>query len=787
MAKIIRAWDTETTTRSDWSGRKASPWVSNNWVVASAYSDYSKEGFISAGKKIRMTRPKISYWSCGPADGWFREVLTGCDILAGANIKFDLHHALFNKPKNYAAYKRWVNDGGRIWDILHAEYILGYMRQESQMLGLEDVAVMYGGNAKVDQVKALWESGVSTEDIDRKLLLDYLAGVYPPPDGDPLNISHGDIGNTMLVAVGQLKECTKRKTMQWMKVEMLALMATIEAEMNGIVMDWEKGEEARERTVQKIDECTSVIMDAIPEEVRPHMSLSSIWDKSLILYGGTKTITVKGYLNTEGEVQETPWAEGQAYFQNETTEPVLDDKGQPVLFKSGKNAGQPKVKKVKVDDPERPKRRNMDKEFTIPRRVQPDEGTEMAKEGYWSVSADVLDGLISDDPVVTALKEVSIWIKDLGSSYYTLDKEGNREGGLWQHTGPNGIIHPTFHHNRTKTGRLSSSQPNSQNLSKVGEVKTCFVSRYKDGKVAQSDFTSLELYVGYWLTGCPGYEKLLGQGLDLHCFTAAAWSNMPYEEFYQKYKDGDKWAKQRRQDSKAVNFGMAYGAGVAKLAASTGLPPDDVKAIMEANKKAFYGYNKFQEDLLDYLNSHVHYTGDIARHPQFPTRTYQEGYATYKAPYGLEWAYPLAPAPEFVVKDTGNLATISPTQAKNFHVQGTGGSAMKAALALQLLLLYSSPRFDDIKIIGTVHDAGYWDTPGATAVIAGSMLQACMEGANEVLTACGLPVNIPVPAVTTVGDCWKEQDGDLTIDPKAKAVISTRQYITDKLLKKVFA
>ena len=781
MSKVIRAWDTETTTGADWAGRKASPWLDTNYVVAQAWADFSDSGFMAGGRKVPMTPVTSRYYTQAPADGWFSEVLEGCDILCGANIKFDLHHALYNKPLNKAAYREWVKRGGRIWDILQVEYLLGYMLDGVQFLSLEEVASRYGGNTKLDQVKAMWASGIDTPDISRNILMQYLCGVY-----DDEICEHGDIGNTMVAALGQMQEVRARKMEKWVKVEMLALQATTEIEMNGLKMDWDRAEECRARALEKVKEATAVVMDAVDPEIRGDISLTSIWDKSLVLYGGQKKIERKGYLNTEGEILDVPWPVGQAYAKKEEVVPVLDEDGNPVIYKSGKNVGLPKTKKVKVDDLERPKTKLYDRYVTMPRRIDPLEGTESAKPGFWSVSGDVLDDLSSDDPVVQAVKDAGTWLKDIGTSYYSLDENGNKVKGLYAHLGPDGIIHPSYHHNRTATARLASSSPNSQNLSKVGEVKTCFISRYPGGKIAQADYTSLELYVGYWLSDCSGYKKLLGEGKDLHCFTAAAWRKMPYDELYAKYEAGDKVIKGWRQASKAVNFGLAFGAGAAKMAQTTKLPKEDVEALISANHQSFPGYEKFQQKVYDHLTGHVVITGETMRHPDDPTKASRKGYATWRSQYGLAWGYPLQPTPSFVLWDTGATESISPTQARNYHVQGTGGSVMKCSLAVQFLVLTFNPKLDKIKMVGTVHDAAYWDCPGDIADKAGALLQATMTAANEVLTNCGQEIKIPVPAVTTVGDSWKEADGDLKVDAHGDDVVKFEQYIHKTIVEKVF-
>jgi DNA polymerase-1 len=70
----------------------------------------------------------------------------------------------------------WVAEGGQVWDCQLAEYLLEGMVQQAHMLSLDEVAPRYGGQLKFDEVKALWQAGVQTDDIEPKLLLRYLCG-----------------------------------------------------------------------------------------------------------------------------------------------------------------------------------------------------------------------------------------------------------------------------------------------------------------------------------------------------------------------------------------------------------------------------------------------------------------------------------------------------------------------------------------------------------------------------------------------------------------------------------
>src|SRR5690606_28711446 len=144
---------------------------------------------------------------------WFTKLLEGTLILVGQNIKFDILSALNDKEHgnaNRIAWMAFVARGGNVWDIQLAEYLLNGMTIADHMLSLDELAPRYGGNVKIDEVKALWEAGVNTPDIDRALLTDYLIGRTINRGEPDERYEEGDIGNTELVFKIGRASCRER-------------------------------------------------------------------------------------------------------------------------------------------------------------------------------------------------------------------------------------------------------------------------------------------------------------------------------------------------------------------------------------------------------------------------------------------------------------------------------------------------------------------------------------------------------------------------------------------------
>ena len=119
------------------------------------------------------------------------------------------------------------------------------------------------------------------------------------------------------------------------------------------------------------------------------------------------------------------------------------------------------------------KERWVTKTYELPRLVEPLEGSQLAKEGYWSTAEDVLTELRATKKIkriIGMLLELSLIDTKVSRYYYGIPKKYEEMG--WQ----GGFIHGQLNQCVAKTGRLSSSAPNMQNMD--GETKICFVTRY---------------------------------------------------------------------------------------------------------------------------------------------------------------------------------------------------------------------------------------------------------------------------------------------------------------------
>lgn len=777
------SFDLETTIKTALK-RRASPFYHNNRIVAVGYK--RKGDSKNTGDYYPVAKNLEGAYEGGAPDGWLSHLLDGTDMIAGFNIKFDILHAICQGPLNRQAWIEYIDRGGLVWDGQLAEYLLHGMTQEYHMAAMDEVAPSYGGNVKDDAVKSLWEAGVDTNEIDRTLLMDYLVGTN---DEDDI----GDIGNTERIFLGQVAAFRARGGLRSAMLNMGALCFTIEAEYNGMYVDKEWALAKAKELEQELLEATEELVSYIPETPEAFkFNWNSRFHKSALIFGGkVKYVDKETILDDDGnptyyqkDEQHFILVDGTTMEVNKWSE-AWPDVPEQVKYAGGKNKGEPKKKKVKVPDIERgPKQRNADFYFTFPGYTTPDPKWESKSDpGVYSTAAEVIEELGSRDiPFLQALSRQATIAKDLGTYYITTDERTGEQKGMLTLVGPDGIVHHKLNMVNTVTARLSSSDPNLQNISKGqfdietgkekgSQIKRAFVSRFKGGKIIQSDFSSLEIYVQAILTNCRQLIEDLRRGLDMHSLRVSQASALSEGKSYEfilaaakdeKHPEHEKWDLKRTL-AKVFSFQRAYGAGVKKIAATTGMTEEEVEALVEAENERYPEIVEFVENLTETVKANRRPTNRFVDHPDIRGLTCQLGRSHYTTPDGKMYSFSESPSPRFLaerpVSKGGCAQSFSPTELKNYPVQGTGGEWAKAAMYLSLRAFYRKGNFGGkALLVNQVHDAVYADAAEDVAVEAAALLHACMVEASTYMDYWfnwDLPIG--VPSDTTIGNNMMEE------------------------------
>ena len=203
------------------------------------------------------------------------------------------------------------------------------------------------------------------------------------------------------------------------------------------------------------------------------------------------------------------------------------------------------------------------------------------KTGY-STNADVLEGLREQHVVIDYILEYRSLTK-LKSTYCD---------GLIKVIGEDGRIHTSFNQVETRTGRISSLEPNLQNIpirTELGrEMRKFFVA--KDGcLLVDADYSQIELRVLSDLSGDENMINAFNNGDDIHTITASQVFGLPVEYV----------TKELRSRAKAVNFGIVYGIGAFSLAKDIGVSNKEAKAYIESYLKHYSGVDAYMTRMID--------------------------------------------------------------------------------------------------------------------------------------------------------------------------------------------
>ena len=319
----------------------------------------------------------------------------------------------------------------------------------------------------------------------------------------------------------------------------------------------------------------------------------------------------------------------------------------------------------------------------------------------WSTDASTLDYLKDKAPIVEDILNYRTYQK-LKSTYVE---------GLLKAIGPDGRIHSRFNQTEARTGRLSSDEPNLQNI----PIRTELGSQLRQYFVApaghvlvDADYSQIELRILAHASGDANMQAAFREGADIHRATAAKIYGIP-EILVTPVQ---------RSSAKAVNFGIMYGKGAFSLSNDLGVSIPEAKAFLESYLAAFPAVDAYMQGVID-----------DAR---------EKGYTTTL--FGRRRALPELKNSNFQIRSAGER------MARNTPIQGTAADVIKLAM----VRVWERIRREGLKsrLILTVHDELIIEAPEEEAETAARLLQEEMEGC----------VRYAVPLTTEVhqGKSWLE-------------------------------
>ena len=273
-----------------------------------------------------------------------------------------------------------------------------------------------------------------------------------------------------------------------------------------------------------------------------------------------------------------------------------------------------------------------------------------------------------------------------------------------------GRIHSSFNQAVTATGRLSSDNPNLQNIPirrELGRrIRRAFVAP-PGCKLLSADYSQIELRLMAHLSGDAALCEVYRRGGDIHVETAARMFGVALGDV----------TRAQRDSAKAINFGILYGMGPTRLARDLKITLAEGRAFLEAYFREFPGVKQFQKDAVE--------------------KALREGYVTTLL--GRRRAIPE------IDSDLPGVRANAENMAKNTPVQGTAADLIKVAM------IRIARRLRDgflAKMILQVHDELVFEAPVAEVEPLKALVREEMEGA--------LDLKVPIVAEVGVGDNWLE-------------------------------
>ena len=320
------------------------------------------------------------------------------------------------------------------------------------------------------------------------------------------------------------------------------------------------------------------------------------------------------------------------------------------------------------------------------------------KTGY-STDADTLEALRDKHEIIPLIFEY----RTLTKLYNTYVK------GLEAAVSPDGRMHTTFKQTETRTGRISSAEPNIQNIPVRTEIGRNFRKFFVAGEgklLADADYSQIELRVLAHLSGDKAMIKTFCEGGDIHTETAASVLGLPPE-----------WiTPEQRRSAKAVNFGIVYGIGAFSLAKDINVSVGEAKRYIE-----------------DYL---THYSGVKAYMDKVTKSAEKDGWAVTM--FGRKRFIPEILSTNKTVKALGRRI------AMNTPIQGTAADIIKIAMVRVYRRLKAE--LPEARLILQVHDELIVEAPEDKAAQAAKILTEEMQGAVKLA--------VPLTADAKEGRSW---------------------------------
>jgi DNA polymerase-1 len=280
-----------------------------------------------------------------------------------------------------------------------------------------------------------------------------------------------------------------------------------------------------------------------------------------------------------------------------------------------------------------------------------------------------------------------------------------------------GRIHTSFNQTATATGRLSSSDPNLQNIpiraAEGQQIRAAFLPRDPAWRFVGADYSQIELRILAHLSGDAAMRRAFADGEDIHTRTAAAVFHVA----------ADAVEPAMRRAAKAVNFGILYGQSAFGLAKALAIPQDAAAEFIAAYLQAFAGAAAFMDDVLDRCRRDGHVTTMLGRRRQIEGVRERERRRTAAGVFAL---------------------TLPERTAVNTVVQGSAADLIKLAM-LRVRRRLEAERLGAALVL-QIHDELLLEAPAGEVPAVERVVAEEMRAAMQ--------LDVPLEVSVHVGETW---------------------------------
>ncbi len=325
------------------------------------------------------------------------------------------------------------------------------------------------------------------------------------------------------------------------------------------------------------------------------------------------------------------------------------------------------------------------------------------RTGQYQTSEDVLSAMAHEHPAIPLILDYRSLRKLKGTYVDTLPQAVDPRDGR---------VHTNYRQAVASTGRLSSDEPNLQNIpirtEKGREIRKAFVPRDAHFRLLSADYSQIELRIIAHMSGDQHMQEAFHKGLDIHAATAAKVFNTPIKDV----------TREQRSRAKAVNFGIAYGQGAFGLSQNLGITRTEAQGIITGYFAEFPGVKRYMDETIAFCREHGYVQTLMGRRRYLPD-----------------------------VRSANNTVRAAAERvAINAPMQGTAADIIKLAMIrIHDWLVRKNMRS---KLLLQVHDELVFDCHLDEEAVLKAHVKTLMEGAMK--------LDVPLVVDMNVGKNWLE-------------------------------